>query len=107
MRTKITSPTRAMYIKKFTNIHVCGEKDAATVSIRKGQFDVIWGKDETPCLFDLREQFCLQSAERKVQLMTIQEFGVCEDSLLLHDVVIDRNFAAGHHERAMEEACFD
>ena len=64
------------------NFHVRGESDVVTMSIRKCEFDVIWRQNEAPCLFDPEKNFCFQSAERKIQLMAIQEFGVCEDGLL-------------------------
>ena len=59
-------------VEKFTNKHFRRETDVATVAVRKGQSNVIWGKDEAPCLFDLKKKFCFQSAKWKVQLMTIQ-----------------------------------
>ena len=75
-------PIGTLDVEKFTNKHFRREKDIATVAVRKGQFDVIWGADEAPCLLDLKKKFCSQSDERKVLLMTIQELGVRKDSLL-------------------------
>ena len=101
MRAEIlfTMPVGMLDVEEFMNEHFRREKDVATVAVRKGQFDVIWGKNEAPCLFDLKEKFCFQSAERKIQLMTIQEFGVREDSLLFTTLQSwDRNLAASHHK---------
>ena len=48
-----------------------------------GQLDVIGGDDPAPSLFNLEENFSFHAAEFHVQLVSLQDFGICEDSLFL------------------------
>ena len=57
------------------------DENSILIMVMDGQLDVVRGDDEAPSLFDLKKNFCFHGTEWHIQLVGLQDFGVCEDSL--------------------------